>query len=105
MVDEVDGVVDSHTEHHRNQGGSHHIQRDASPAHEAAHEDGWHEVRDETYQADAHALEGYHQDDGDDEHRDEERLHLTTHQILHHGGVLRDVILHSVLPLTGEGQT
>ena len=101
MVDEVDGVIDGHTQHHRDQRGGHHVQRDAGPAHVTAHEDSGHQVRDESDQAHADALEGDHQDDGDDEYGDQEGLHLAADQVLHHGRVLRDVA-HGCHIDTGE---
>ena len=60
VVEEVDGVVDGHTQHHRYQRGGHHVERDAHPSHESAHEDGRHQVGNETDETHADALESYH---------------------------------------------
>ena len=87
----MDGVVHGHTQHHGQQRGGHHVERHTHPSHIATHEDGRHHVGDKSNQSHADALEGNHQDDADDEDGDDEREHLATHQILHHGDVLRDV--------------
>ena len=39
VVDEVYGIVYCHTQHHRNDAGGHHVERNARPAHVSTHAD------------------------------------------------------------------
>ena len=57
----MNGIVDSHTQHHRKQCGGHHVEWYTHPSHVSAHEDGWHHIRYQTDQSDSDALECDHQ--------------------------------------------
>ena len=60
VVNEVNGIIHRHTEHHRQKRGGHHVERYACPTHIAAYEDCWHHVWNQSDKSYTDALERYH---------------------------------------------